>query len=241
MDNADLAPADQKRIRDEEVYRAAVRRQLESEGQTNYRWRLANSPLVIWLLSSVVLGLASFVYNQSTRQQSERASNEDKATAVFFEAHFRMKQMDTVLAQAKADPPSSTLQLFVGIKLGGIVSFPLSDEATVWVNSSGTGNRALPSGRGFQNQEFYGYSLLNLWYRYHTLTCGDRPPSVRVAKLAGMLQELDSIVRTEANAGEAATIVRQVDDAWTGLRSVLAVFVEPGPNVECPGLDDNAA
>ena len=231
---SNLSNAVQERIRSEEAYRLEVRRQLKSAEPAYRRWRTFNSPLVIWLLSSIVLGIVSFGYNQLARWQSERMVNETTAAAVFFEAHFRMKQMDTVLARARANPQSSALPLFLGIKLGGIVSFPLTDNANVWVNGSGTGNRALPSGRGFQNDDFYGYSLLNLWYSYHRLTCGNRPQSADVARLAERLQKLDSIVQTCVEDERAA--LERVVEAWSRVRADLDVFLEPGPTFECGSL-----
>ena len=102
---SNLSNAVQERIRSEEAYRLEVRRQLKSAEPAYRRWRTFNSPLVIWLLSSIVLGIVSFGYNQLARWQSERMVNETTAAAVFFEAHFRMKQMDTVLARAQCESP----------------------------------------------------------------------------------------------------------------------------------------
>ena len=139
--------------------------------------------------------------------------------------------METVIEQAKGRKSPSILPVFVGIKLGGIVSFPLGEEATVWVNGSGTGNRGLPSGRGFQKQEFYGYSLLNLWYSHYTLTCSKRPSNEAVAKLASQLQHLESLVKKDVDDHKGA--LKSVEAAWKRIATELQLFLRPGPRFDC--------
>ena len=158
-----------------------------------------SSPLGIWLLSAVVVSLLPFIYSELSKRNSERLTNEREATRVFFEAQFRTKQMDRALSMVKSPKEQNSedpvLRLAVAVRLGGIVSFPLSDEYSVWVGGSGQGNRSLLYGRGFQNERFSGYGLLNLWYSYHVLTCDCRPPEQEVADVDILLRELEEKVR----------------------------------------------
>ena len=227
-----LPDSSQERIRLEEAFRLEVRRELDVGTFKNRPWKLFNSPFGIWILSTVVLGLLSWGYRYTVQQESQHLANEERAAAVFFETHFRIKQMENVLAQAQTSEPLRILPVFAGIKLGGIGSFPLNDEAIVWVNGSGTGNRALPSGRGFQNQDFSGYSLVNLWYSYRFLTCDERPSKEEVAVLSQMLKRLDRMVTARVEEKEAT--FERVRAAWLTVLKHLTVFQEPGPDFECP-------
>ncbi len=203
-------------------------------GTSDY-WGTLNSPFAIWLLTSVVLGLATFSYNQLTRLQSESRADEAQAADIFFEAHFRIGQMDRVLAEFPGRSKPAILPVFVGIKLGGIVSFPLGDEFNVWVDGSGNGNRALPSGRGFQNDEFSGASLLDLWYRHFMLTCGRRPQEDEIEQRSSVLEELDAVVEEDVQDQEDA--VRRVSRIWERTRENFEMFLTPGPRFECLASD----
>ena len=195
-------------------------------------WGMLNSPFAIWLLTSVVLGLATFSYNEVTRRQSERRADEAQAADIFFEARFRIRQMDRVVAEFPGNSEPVILPVFVGIKLGGIVSFPLGEEFTVWVNGSGTGNRALPSGRGFQNDALSGASLLDLWYRHSMLTCGRRPQEDEIAQRANLLDDLDAVV--EQDVQDQREAFRRVSHMWARTRENFGMFLTPGPQFECP-------
>ncbi|MDE0005557.1 MAG: hypothetical protein OXQ29_22940 [Rhodospirillaceae bacterium] len=195
-------------------------------------WGMLNSPFAIWLLTSVVLGLATFSYNEVTRRQSESRADEAQAADIFFEARFRIRQMDRVVAEFPGNSEPVILPVFVGIKLGGIVSFPLGEEFTVWVNGSGTGNRALPSGRGFQNDALSGASLLDLWYRHSMLTCGRRPQEDEIAQRANLLDDLDAVV--EQDVQDQREAFRRVSHMWARTRENFGMFLTPGPQFECP-------
>ena len=234
---------DKKRIRMEEIYRAEVRRKLEAERNLN-RWKMfvraLNSPFIIWILSSIGIGLVSFLYSQWAENESVRSANERQATKVFFEAQFRIDQMDEVLDNADTHlsatqdlTTKAMLLLFVGIKLGGITSFPLNDEINVWVNGSGNGNSKLPAGRGYQNQDFQGQSLLSLWYIYYSLTCNVRPSDERVSNLNLQFQSLKKIMRDNVDGKtQARKILEQAKDIWSRIKEKLTMFVHPGPRFD---------
>lgn len=233
---------DKDRIRLEEIYRDEVRRELETrKAQGHWRTfgRILNSPFAIWILTSVGIGLVSFFYSQWTEDQSARSAAERQATKVFFEAQFRIRQMDEILEKVRGNfsddqetPTDEMLSLFVGIQLSGVTSFPLSDEMNVWVNGHGTGNRRLPAGRGYQDRDFQGYSLLNLWYIYHALTCDMRPSDERVANLTSQFQDLRKLVQDKVHRGQALKIIEQAGDVWSDTKSELAIFLHPGPRFD---------
>jgi hypothetical protein len=62
-----LSHEDKARILEEETYRREVKAALEvadpRKASRNRLWSIVNSPVFIWLLSSVVLGIAGFLYN----------------------------------------------------------------------------------------------------------------------------------------------------------------------------------
>lgn len=242
-----LEDVDKARIRSEEIYRTEVRRELEGEGALG-PWRkiarFLNSPLAIWALTSIGIGLISFLYSQRTEQHAARLSDERQAAKVFFEAQFRIDQFDEVIEKAKVhlaenhDDGSATsamLLLFSGIGLGGVTSFPLGDEFNVWVNGSGNGNRILPAGRGFQDQDFQGHSLLNLWYSYRLLMCGKRPADREVAHLRSQLHGLKAAIQERISREEAEEILSKVDALWALTKDQFTMFAEPGPRFD--GLD----
>ena len=244
MELTGLHDADMVRIRAEEIYRAEVRHEMETEMRALGRWRrigrFLNSPLAIWMLTSIGVGLLSFFYSRWTESRSAQSAIEQQAANVFFEAQFRMMQMDEVIEKARArlvgnDEGATTaamLLLFSGIRLGGVTSFPLGDEFTVWVNGSGNGNRILPAGRGFQDQEFQGQSLLNLWYSYRALTCGERPAGEEVTSLRSQFLALKAATRERVGRSEAEGILVHVDSLWNSTKSQLAMFLDLGPRFD---------
>ena len=230
-DQGILSDEEKERIRAEEIHRTEIRQELESKGKM---LDFLSSPLGIWLLSAVVVSLLPFVYSELSKRNSERLTNEREATRVFFEAQFRMKQMDRALSMVEnpkeQNSEASVLRLAVAVRLGGIVSFPLNDEYTVWVSGSGQGNRFLPYGRGFQNERFSGYGLLNLWYSYHISTCGCRPPEKEVTDIDILLHELDEINFSEGESTER--LIEKVKKLWDSLRKKFEVFLRPGPQFD---------
>lgn len=243
MDNHPPIDGDKARIRSEEIYRAEVRRELETNSGEN-NWfktkKFLNSPFAIWLLTSIGIGMVSFFYSQWSDQREQRIINEQQATRVFFESQFRIQQFDvaiensqSALKKGKEEVTTAMLHLFTGIKLGGITSFPLSDKASeVWVNGSGKGNQALPLGRGYQDDEFRGYSILSLWYSFHSLTCGDRPNDERVEKLKSGLLGLNRLVVLEIDYDNAIRVIAEAQEVWNDIRDSFGMFLLPGPRFD---------
>ncbi|MBV9928532.1 MAG: hypothetical protein JOZ96_26185 [Acidobacteria bacterium] len=70
-----LTEDDKKRIREEEVYRQEVRRELEAEkpGPSGGQrlWEVFNKPLVLWFLSTILVGFISWMYASREAQNKE--------------------------------------------------------------------------------------------------------------------------------------------------------------------------
>ncbi len=201
--------------------------------------RALNSPFVIWMLTSIGVGLISFLYSQWTENQSVRLANERQATKVFFEAQFRISQMDEILEMTDSrlvggqDPATDAmLLLFAGIKLGGITSFPLGNEARVWVNGTGIGNGRLPAGRGYQDQDFQGQSLFTLWYNYNLYVCEVHPVNKGVADLRVKFQELKKLIQKNIDKEQAKEIIKQAEDKWEYIKTYLTMFSHPAPHFD---------
>lgn len=67
-----LEQSEKDRIFCEETYRLEVRRQIAGDGKEDNAWTFINSPFFLWLLSSVVLGLITFLYTKWEESREER-------------------------------------------------------------------------------------------------------------------------------------------------------------------------
>lgn len=147
----------------------------------------------------------------------------------------------------------TSVLLSVVSDLGGIESFPLTGEsATVWIGGSGYGNSALPSGRGYQRDEFKNLSLEDLWIEYHLLMSDQKEVEAKRTSLKEALAAFEeaaepsdvvsSIPRIAMNAltmsnwssrsdpdaikamiEDVGLWVSEVRDAWSDLSSEVAV------------------
>ncbi len=59
-----LTKEEEHRIRGEEIFRHEVRLSLENHSSSCRAWRFLNSPLGIWVLSSIVVGVLSVLYTR---------------------------------------------------------------------------------------------------------------------------------------------------------------------------------
>jgi hypothetical protein len=72
-----LSDEEKSRIREEEIYRAEVRKQLKASSASTSGQRLlkaANTPLALWFLSSILLPVSRLFirYTNETRRRSRR-------------------------------------------------------------------------------------------------------------------------------------------------------------------------
>jgi hypothetical protein len=80
-----LTEDDKKRIREEEIYRQEVRREIEGEKPSPARsqrlWEVVNKPFVLWSLSTILVGLISWTYasyEAQNRDLSQRTAAVNK-------------------------------------------------------------------------------------------------------------------------------------------------------------------
>src|SRR5687768_6390457 len=90
-----LTDEERDRIRAEEVFRDEVRKSLDDK-RSSRRGVAAviNSPFVIWLLSSVVIGLVSFGYTQCNASREERARTEKLRSELIIRLGRAMKDIE---------------------------------------------------------------------------------------------------------------------------------------------------
>ena len=81
-------------LRAEEIYREEIRRELRG------KLSKLNQPFVIWVLSTVVVGLISFAYSQYSERTAITQLNHQKATDISLEIRFRTRQVDELLSEA---------------------------------------------------------------------------------------------------------------------------------------------
>ena len=129
----------------------------------------------------------------------------ERARPVRLEMEFRIDQMNETVRdalQSGADAAISetfsvgkfyekVVTMIVTANLGGVMSFPLPGEkATVWIGSSGYGNRHVPRGRGYQKTEFMNDGLPDLAVEYHYRRGAvDDSYEIEVKRSAGQLRE----------------------------------------------------
>lgn len=196
-----------------------------------------NQPFVLWLLSSVVLGLISFFYANWSENTAENLRNERLATDVFLEAKFRMDQMDETLRtsrrlESEGENENAVLMTSAMVHLGGIVSFPADDNGQVWVGNGGVGRTHLPFGQGYRDELFKSHSLLNLWHSFHSLTCGGPPSDEKTRQIDLQIQALKGSVPRHATKEEGRDLVTQTRENWPEVRETLEMFSYPNPRLD---------
>lgn len=98
-----LTDDEKLRIRAEELFRLEVRRDMADPAREKKGvMAFLNSPFGIYLLSTVVVGIISFLYTQHRQISEKEKLREDNASSLQAEIGFRLRQMDIALARAVA-------------------------------------------------------------------------------------------------------------------------------------------
>ncbi|HCG8254228.1 hypothetical protein [Vibrio atypicus] len=199
-----------EKLRAEEIFRQEIRQEIESKANKSFLSFL-NSPLGIWLLSTVLVGFLSFSYK--TWQDSIRTKNLNKESAsiVIDEGNFRIRQLDKAIENAmnhfelvtshqekNGSIMGSDFRNFiesaklvtVTIDRGGIVNIPQSGDLPTWIGSSGYGVSHLPYKRAYKKTQFSSDSLLDLGSQLLRLSNVDKS---ELSKLEVSIDELDDI------------------------------------------------
>ena len=91
------------RIKKEEIYRNEVRSNLEKEGKPSTRleksWGFVNSPFMLWVLSTVIVGLVSFGYTRYQERMKKEEENRQTAQKLRAEIDNRSKEILRLTAQ----------------------------------------------------------------------------------------------------------------------------------------------
>lgn len=113
-----LTEDDKKRIREEEIYRQEIRRQLEGEKPTPSRrlrlWEAVNKPFVLWSLSTILVGLISLAYTTREAQKKEQSQKKDAINKIDLEISNRiggsLKYLDKLPQDGQPPDPDDMFQ-----------------------------------------------------------------------------------------------------------------------------------
>jgi phosphate/sulfate permease len=98
-----LTESEMDRIKKEEIYRNEVRSNLEKEGKPSTRleksWGFVNSPFMLWVLSTVIVGLVSFGYTRYQERMKKEQENRQTAQKLRAEIDNRSKEILRLTAQ----------------------------------------------------------------------------------------------------------------------------------------------
>jgi hypothetical protein len=96
---------DKERIRREEIYRQEVRQEIaESAQRKTFRkriWAFMNSPLGLWFLSTVAIGMLTWSYSQWQANEAREKEDQQHARRLYMEVVMRIKSVGNLLANAQ--------------------------------------------------------------------------------------------------------------------------------------------
>lgn len=99
-----LSDDDRARVRAEEIFRAEIRSRLENKQPPGRGARLLgflNQPVILWLLSSVVVGLISWQYTRWEERQSQQRQAQAEIRNLDLEIRGRLQRAAGRLSSAK--------------------------------------------------------------------------------------------------------------------------------------------
>jgi len=123
QNETNLPSADRQRVIAEEEFRKATAKRLDREMESaRDRWlRALSTPVVIWLLSTVVVGLATWLYQRHTEAQKHEAEQRQLTARTAEELTYRLAACDRVRANSSRDDVETLLSAMIGLR-------PLHDE-----------------------------------------------------------------------------------------------------------------
>jgi hypothetical protein len=110
--------ADRRRIIAEEEFRKATAKRLEGEMESSSHrlGRVLNTPVMIWLLSTVVVGLASWLYQRHSEAQQRSAEQHKISVRTTDELLYRLAGCDRVRANSTRDDVETLLSAVIGLR-----------------------------------------------------------------------------------------------------------------------------
>lgn len=97
-----ITEEDKKRIKSEEIFRAEIKESLkksEDKSIGKRSWKLVNSPFGLWLLSTVVVGLIVYFYNDNKLKAEISANNAATLQRLNTETAHRLQKFRLALVQ----------------------------------------------------------------------------------------------------------------------------------------------
>jgi hypothetical protein len=97
-----ITEEDKKRIKIEEIFRAEIRESFKKTGNEPFRkkaWNLLNSPFGLWMLSTVVVGLVVYFYNDIKMKGEISSNNASTIHKLSTEANYRLQKFRLSLSQ----------------------------------------------------------------------------------------------------------------------------------------------
>jgi hypothetical protein len=90
-----ITEEDKERIKSEEIFREEIRKALMEKERASFRkisWNFFNSPFGLWLLSTVLVGLTVYFYNDSKLRNEISANNSATIQKLETETSNRLQQ-----------------------------------------------------------------------------------------------------------------------------------------------------
>jgi hypothetical protein len=234
-------------IRAEEIYRAEVRAQLDNTKKTKGK-RLVeflNSPLGIYLLSSILLSGITYLYTQHKTSEERKNARNTELSRLRDEIAFRERQVDEAFANVASTVPSAQPssahdadeisntayrieceEISGAIRLGGIVVPPgdLTGKETRWRDLS-IDNDLLLYRQGYKYPEYKYLTVEDLGIRTWRLTHDDHDPAQsEVQHLSSEVVAVDksayALMRKLTYSGPDVDLSRQIFDVHTTVNMI---------------------
>ncbi len=177
-----LNEKEKAKIRAEEIYRQEVRKEIVLKDGNKWLTFLS-SPLGIWILSTIVIGLISVGYKSWQESLQSQKTNQERISVVIDEGNFRVRQVDSAINKALVlygkiqanintngkilgsdfrDFIEAAKIITVSIDLGGIIYIPQEKETNTLIGNSGYSVMHLAYKRSYKRSLFSSDSLLDL-------------------------------------------------------------------------------
>ncbi len=119
-----MTDEERKEIREEEIYRDEIRKSLSNKKeQTNKIWQFFNSSFGIWFLSTIVIGLFTFFFNNYIQNQKEKAERAQKIQKLDLEIESRISQFWVHMESTTKKLNDTTFTLKEGVGIDSVRIF----------------------------------------------------------------------------------------------------------------------
>jgi len=113
-----LPASDRRRIIAEEEFRKATARRLDREMESSaHRWgRVLNTPAMLWLLSTGVVGLGTWLYQRHQETRQREADEQRLIARTTDELLYRLAACDRIRANSSRDDGETLLSAMIGLR-----------------------------------------------------------------------------------------------------------------------------